>query len=144
MLFPLHVPLQALPSLAQAVRAPCGSPVTAEHVPSLPGTSHASHCEPHEVLQQKPSMHSPEMHALPFGHFAPGPCLATHSPAEQKEESPQSLSTEQSVAQALPLQVPPQSCVNAGGQLPRPSQNALTVATPLSQLASRQEVPTPG
>jgi hypothetical protein len=52
MFLPLHMPLQLVPSLAQAVRAPCGAPVTGEQVPSLPGTSQASHCEPHDELQQ--------------------------------------------------------------------------------------------
>lgn len=54
---PSQVPLQALPSVVQAVRAPRGSPVTAVQVPSWPFTSQASHCAPQAVLQQKPSTH---------------------------------------------------------------------------------------
>src|SRR5947208_2199177 len=42
-LLPSQLPPQALPSLAQAVRAPCGAPVTATHWPTLPATSHAWH-----------------------------------------------------------------------------------------------------
>ena len=43
-LLPSQLPPQALPSLAQAVRAPCGTPLTATHWPTLPATSHAWHC----------------------------------------------------------------------------------------------------
>lgn len=84
------------------------------------------------------------MQALLVGQAAPGPCFAVHTPEEQNCEIAQSLSTEQSVPQALPSQSPGHSWVKTGGQAPRPSQNAATVAVPLSQLASRHEVPTPG
>jgi hypothetical protein len=46
-LVPLHVPLHALAgpasAPAQAGREPWGAPVTGEHVPGEPATSHASH-----------------------------------------------------------------------------------------------------
>ena len=42
-LLPSQLPPQALPSLEQAVRAPCGTPLTATHWPTLPATSHAWH-----------------------------------------------------------------------------------------------------
>ena len=41
---PSQLPPHALPSLEQAVRAPCGAPLTATHCPTLPATSHAWHC----------------------------------------------------------------------------------------------------
>jgi len=50
---PLHWPPQVLPSLAQAVRLPCGAPeATGVHVPCMPLRSHASHWPVQAVLQQ--------------------------------------------------------------------------------------------
>jgi hypothetical protein len=141
---PLQVPLQAEPSLVQAVRAPCGKPVTGVQTPSLPWTSHASHCPVHALLQQKPSTQTSAMHALPPGQGAPWPPFGTQMPAEQKLSRSQSLSTAQSLPHAVPAHAPPQSWLNSGGHAPAPLQNAATVATPASQLASRHEVPEPG
>jgi hypothetical protein len=55
---PLHCPVQ-LPSPAQAGLEPRGAPETGAHRPSLPATSHASHCPEHAVWQQKPSTQNP-------------------------------------------------------------------------------------
>lgn len=48
---PSHCALQA-PEPPHAVRAPCGGPETATHVPALPPTSHASHSPLQGALQQ--------------------------------------------------------------------------------------------
>jgi hypothetical protein len=61
-LLPSQDPAHALPSLAQAARAPWGGPWTAEQVPSRPFTSHASHWPVHALSQQKPSTQSPDLH----------------------------------------------------------------------------------
>jgi hypothetical protein len=52
---PSQLPPQALPSVAQAARLPCGAPATAVQVPTLPATSQAWHCPPQALLQQTPS-----------------------------------------------------------------------------------------
>jgi hypothetical protein len=54
---PSHVPAQAVPSLAQAWRAPWGVPTTSVQTPKEPGTSHAWHWPPQALVQQTPSMH---------------------------------------------------------------------------------------
>lgn len=53
---PLHVPPQPVASLAHWARtAPWGLPLIGMHVPTLAGTSHASHCPVHAALQHTPS-----------------------------------------------------------------------------------------
>jgi hypothetical protein len=72
---PSHVGPHVVPAPApeHAERDPCGEPLTALHVPTLPVTSHAAHCELQPVSQHTPSTqkldaHSVEMvHAAPFG-----------------------------------------------------------------------------
>jgi hypothetical protein len=61
---PSQRPPQAVPSVAQALRVPCGVPVAVEQVPTLPATSHASHWPVQARLQQTPSTHSPLAHWL--------------------------------------------------------------------------------
>ena len=61
---PSQLPPQAVPSVAHALRVPCGVPVAVEQVPTLPATSHASHWPVHARLQQTPSTHSPVAHSL--------------------------------------------------------------------------------
>ena len=82
-LVPLQLPPQSDPSLAQAVRAPCGAPVTNEQVPTLPETSHAWHWLPHEVLQQNPSTQLPLPHWLAAVQAPPFDSFGTHAPALQ-------------------------------------------------------------
>jgi hypothetical protein len=48
------------PPSAQAARLPCGAPLTPEHFPSTPLTSHASHCPVHAPSQHTPSTQYPE------------------------------------------------------------------------------------
>jgi|HubBroStandDraft_6_1064221.scaffolds.fasta_scaffold483576_2 hypothetical protein len=60
-LAPSHAPPHVVPAPAQALRDPCGAPVTGAQVPPVP-TSHAWHCPPHAVLQQTPSTQTPLEH----------------------------------------------------------------------------------
>jgi len=60
---PSQLPPQTVPSEAQALRAPCGAPVAGEQVPTLPATSHASHCPPQARSQQNPSAQEPVAHS---------------------------------------------------------------------------------
>jgi len=60
---PSQLPPQTVPSDAQALRAPCGAPVAAEQVPTLPATSQASHCPPQARSQQNPSTQKPAAHS---------------------------------------------------------------------------------
>jgi hypothetical protein len=68
----------ALPR-GHASRPPWGAPTTGEHVPSLPDTSHASHCPVQAPLQQYPSTQNPLAHSsfdvhAPLGSFATQAC----------------------------------------------------------------------
>lgn len=49
--------------LGHALREPWGSPFTATHLPTLPGTSHASHVPEQAESQHTPSMQLPESHS---------------------------------------------------------------------------------
>jgi hypothetical protein len=69
--FPSHLPAHADVPPTQIGRSPCGTPETAEHVPSLPLLSHASHCPLHAESQHTPSTQKDEMHSLEFVHFPP-------------------------------------------------------------------------
>src|SRR5262245_24422419 len=70
---PLHVAPHVVPTPTpeQALRVPCGDPVTAEHVPTLPLASHAAHCAPQAVSQQTPSTQKPEPHSALVEHATP-------------------------------------------------------------------------
>ena len=83
MLVPSQEPPQALPSLLQAVRGPCGAPLTATQVPTEPETSQAWHCPPQLVLQHTPSMQLPLPHWLAAVQAPPFDSFGTHAPALQ-------------------------------------------------------------
>ena len=72
---PLHDPPHgAAPEPVHAVRDPCGCPLgTRTHVPTLPPTSHALHCEVQLVSQQTPSTQLPVAHWVPTVHTCPLP-----------------------------------------------------------------------
>ena len=114
---PSHAPPQAVPSVAQADRTPCGPPLTAVQVPAFPETSHASHCPSQATLQHTPSTQFPFAHCDTAEQLAPSPSLLTQTPAEHQSPAGQSVSTVQ-----LPLQaVGPQAngehdCVCSAGQ----------------------------
>jgi hypothetical protein len=56
------MPPQAVPSVAQACRAPWGAPITATQAPLLPATSQAWHCPSQAWSQQTPSAQEAEPH----------------------------------------------------------------------------------
>jgi hypothetical protein len=80
---PSQAPAQEEPSVAQAVRAPWGAPVTAAQLPTLPATSHASHWPVHAVSQQTPSTQEPLAHWPGPPQVSPGPFRGVHTPAAQ-------------------------------------------------------------
>lgn len=89
----------ALPA-PQAVRTPCGAPVTAAQVPSAPAVSHASHWPVQAALQQKPSTHSALVHAPPRAQAWPLASRGLHVPASQNAPGcTQSVSTAHVVVQ---------------------------------------------
>ena len=98
---PAQAPPHIEPSEAQAVRTPCGEPTTALQVPTLPGTSQASHWPEQLVSQQTPSTQWPVVHCESLEHEPPCGRSATHTPPEQKFPAVQSASTEQFPAQAV-------------------------------------------
>jgi hypothetical protein len=59
---PSQLPPHTVPSETHAGRLPCGASVVGVHPPSLPVTSHASHCPLHGELQQNPSAQCPVTH----------------------------------------------------------------------------------
>jgi len=80
---PSQLPPQEEPSLAQLVRAPCGAPLTAVQVPTLPATSQAWHWPLHAVWQQTPSTQLPFAHWLLAVHARASAFFGTHAPALQ-------------------------------------------------------------
>jgi len=80
---PLQLPPQELPSVAQAARAPCGAPLTAVQVPTLPATSQAWHWLPQALLQQTPSTQLAFVHWLLALQVAPLACFGAQAPALQ-------------------------------------------------------------
>jgi hypothetical protein len=80
---PSHRPPHALWSVAHRRRAPCGAPSTAEHTPSAPATSQASHWPPQERSQQTPSTQKPDAHSADVLHDEPGASRGTQTPPEQ-------------------------------------------------------------
>jgi hypothetical protein len=86
---------------AQLLRAPWGSPATAEHVPTSFGTSQASHCPSHAASQQTPSTQWLFTHASACVHGDPaGSCAAQVCVAVQKAPGAQSVSLAQVVVHA--------------------------------------------
>jgi len=97
------------------------------------------------LLQQKPSMHWPEMHSLPEAQAWPLAAGSRHTPVTQTWPVAHWLSMLQSPAHwVLPHWNGAQLERTSGGQEPAPLQNAGTVATSLAQAASRQLTPAPG
>jgi hypothetical protein len=128
-------------SLVQGWRDPRGSPLTATQVPLLPSTLHASHWPVHARVQQTPSTHTLDWHSPPVLHPTPAVFLPTHTPPAQYWLLLQSPSVAQLFCpptQRSPAQVEPvgQACWSAGGQLPAPSQKAISDATPFVQSGS--------
>ena len=80
---PSQVPPQAEPSLAQAGFPLRGAPETGAHVPTEPGTSHASHCPLHARSQQTPSVQAPLPHWPAAVQATPGAFFGTQAPASQ-------------------------------------------------------------
>ena len=80
---PSQLPPQALPSVAQAARPPCGVPLTAVQVPTLPATSQAWHWPPQALLQQTPSTQLALVHWLFALQVAPLAFFVTQAPALQ-------------------------------------------------------------
>jgi hypothetical protein len=79
-LAPLQAPPHA-PLPLQAVRAPCGGPLTATHRPTLPWTSHASHWPLQARSQQKPSAQVPLAHSFAAAQAYPSAFFDTQAPA---------------------------------------------------------------
>ena len=78
--------------------------------------------------------------AAPFARQVP-PVQSTHAPLTHCAPAAQLAEVVQLVVQVVPLQVnAPQLVVTAVGQAPAPLQVAAAVATPLVQLAARQDV----
>jgi hypothetical protein len=76
---PLHVAWHA-PVPVHAVREPWTLPITAEHLPALPPTSHASHWPVHVVSQHTPSTQCPEPHSESALHVVASGLLHVPSP----------------------------------------------------------------
>jgi hypothetical protein len=83
-----------------AGREPWGEPVTAEHVPVLPATSHALHSPVHALSQQTESTQNGVPHVEASVHGAPR-TPGTHAPALQVSPGAQSLLLVQLVLQAV-------------------------------------------
>ena len=78
------MPPHALPSLAQAGRAPCGAALTnVVQVPTLPATSQAWHWPEQPVSQQTPSTQLLLAHWLAPPQALPSGCFGEHTPPEQ-------------------------------------------------------------
>jgi hypothetical protein len=72
-----------VPSLEHACRDPWGPPTIGRHVPSLPGTSQASHCPVQACVQQTPSTQLPERHSAAVLQVAPFSFLLEQTPPAQ-------------------------------------------------------------
>jgi hypothetical protein len=131
-----------LPSLVQAARLPCGSPVTLEHLPSSPLTSQAWHCDTQVVSQQTPSTQWLDAHSLEAVHALPSTSFGAHPCGEQYAVAIQSRSVAHMSRQVVaPQTYGSQVSVVIGGHaalLPR--HDCGTTAEPLVQLAERHVV----
>jgi hypothetical protein len=78
--------LHAFPSVApaHAGRVPCGLPEIGEQVPVAVGTSHASHCPVHAVLQHTPSTQKPLAHESFVVHGVPVGLACLHRSCERE------------------------------------------------------------
>jgi hypothetical protein len=145
-LLPSQEPAQAVPSVAQAARPPCGRPlVTVVQVPTLVATSQAWHCPAQATLQQTPSTHWPLVQALAPAQAWPLAFLAMQTPPEHHWPEAQPASLVQLPAQAVvPQTYGVQAWVPAAGQAPAPSQAVASEATPPVQDGARHSVELPG
>ena len=89
-----------------------------------------------------------ELHSLAMLHVSPGCFFSAQAPAAQYSFTLQSPSDAQVFAppaQSVPAHLDPfgQVIWSRAGQLPAPSQNPTSVATPFWQSAWRQTVPGP-
>jgi len=82
-LLPSHEPPQ-VPLPEQAVRTPCGAPLTATHWPTCPGTSQAWHCPAQAWLQQTPSAQLPLPHWFDPPQASPSAFFGTQAPPESQ------------------------------------------------------------
>jgi hypothetical protein len=120
----LHVlAAQAAPApSSHAVRAPWGAPFTGMHLPTLPSTSHASHCPSHAVSQHTPSTQLPLPHSSPMEHLVESFFLQVPSdPATAHEEPSPQLATPQ---QTPSVQKPVEQSLAVAHTLPSPSAGA--------------------
>jgi len=69
-----------VPLPLQAVRRPCGAPLTATHWPTCPARSQAWHCPPQAWLQQTPSAQLPLPHWFAPPQASPSAFFATQAP----------------------------------------------------------------
>lgn len=83
MFAPSHCPWHVASLVLHGVRAPWGAPMTATHLPSAPGTSHAAHAAEHDDSQQTPSTQNPLSHWFDAVHVAPPLRCAVQTPASQ-------------------------------------------------------------
>jgi hypothetical protein len=80
---PSHCPSHAVPSAAQAVRAPRGAPVTGLQVPTLVLSLHASHCPLHAASQHTASTQNPDAHTASRAQECAMASFGMQTPAEQ-------------------------------------------------------------
>jgi hypothetical protein len=118
-------------------------------IPSLPGTSQASHWPVHARVQQTLSTQLPDAHSAAVLHAAPGSFCETHTPPAQYWPLLHSTSVMQLVAlppQSVPTHVEPvgQVCCWSFEQSPWPSQKATKVAALFTHEGCRQTTPRPG
>ncbi len=84
--------------------------MTGRHVPSLPGTLHASHWPVHAAEQHTPSTQMLDEHSPAVLQCAPGFFFATHAPAAQYElalQSPSEVHEFGPPAHTVPVHVEP-------------------------------------
>jgi hypothetical protein len=144
---PSQSPPQGEPSSTHAGRAPAGAPLVGVHVPTEPGTLHASHWPEQATSQQTPSTQYPLAHWPLAAQRAPAASVGAHTPPAQNVPAGQSAFTVQVPAQAVPPlshRYGAQGWVCGAGQWPAPSHPAARVATPPVQLAARQETVSSG
>jgi hypothetical protein len=115
----------------------------------LPSTLQASHWPVQPRVQQTPSMQTFDWHSPLVLQPTPAVFFSTQTPAAQYWlllQSPSAAQLLRPPAQRLPTQVEPvgHGCWSAGGQVPAPSQNATSEATPFVQSGSWHTTPRPG
>jgi hypothetical protein len=122
---PSQRPPQMLPSEEQGMRPPRGgvSAGAAEHVPTLPETSQASHCPPQAASQHTPSVQNPLAQSDAVEQAIPSSSGGTQMPARHTSPELQSALIEHSgLAQSRPSQPSGQVTVWAPGHVPDPLQ----------------------